>query len=818
MLVGEAPGKEEEKVGFPFVGGSGREAIRMLHESGYSFPNLSQGDLVNLDKLSRDDVKEIWQYSGLFITNVARQRPRDNKIDNFFANKTEAKKESLPYTMGRYPREEVQRGMEKLYEEINSVRPNVIVVMGNTALWALTGETGMTHWRGSFMTSVEIHGHTYLVVPAYHPAAILRQWSWRILFKHDISTRVLPYADGTPVPVPEYDFILRPGFEQALSVLNEILLRAEQEELKISSDIETRHSHIACVGLAWSTREAICIPFMTIEKPQGYWSLDEELVLVERIRQIHQHPNIRITGQNFNYDQFHFAWWWGFISNLSIDTMTAHHTLHPALPKALDFLSSLYCSYHRFWKEESEEWDPNLGEAQFWEYNCKDVCVTYEVSDVLEEAVKEKGKEEQNAWQHDIEDRVLLAELRGVNYSNVERKHVGQELSTKMNQVAQYLIDLVPQEFVDPKAKTPWYQSPTQLGKLFYKQLGIKPVLHPKTKRPTTDKSAIPQIGKKEPLVKPICDEIGFYRSLGVYYNTFVKAPTDADNRIRCTYDVNGTITFRFSSRANPIRTGTNLQNIPKGKGGESDERRLPKLRRLFKPDSGYMMFDIDLDRADIQIVAWDSGCEALKNLLKQGADVHSINAQKIWNDSSIGDGDPRRQLMKNGGHATNYMSSVRTVAATLGVSEKKADAFMKAYFEMYPEILDWHETIEHQLYQNRTIANPFGYEITYFDRIQNVLTDAVAWIPQSTVGLLINRIWANMEDNLQDWGVQVLMQVHDSLVGQFPVRYYPDILPYIEEQTRIVIPYEDPLTISTGIKVSRESWGDCKEVPWTAA
>ena len=84
---------------------------------------------------------------------------------------------------------------------------------------------------------------------------------------------------------------------------------------------------------------------------------------------------------------------------------------------------------------------------------------------------------------------------------------------------------------------------------------------------------------------------------------------------------------------------------------------------------------------------------------------------------------------------------------------------------------------------------------------------EALAWVPQSTVGILINRIWTSFYENIPE--VQVLLQVHDSLAGQFPTHRRDYILPLMEKHSRIEIPYDPPLVIPTGVKTSTVSWGD---------
>ena len=98
--------------------------------------------------------------------------------------------------------------------------------------------------------------------------------------------------------------------------------------------------------------------------------------------------------------------------------------------------------------------------------------------------------------------------------------------------------------------------------------------------------------------------------------------------------------------------------------------------------------------------------------------------------------------------------------------------------------------------------------DITSTALMMTCFRQAVAWIPQSTVALYINRIWLNLwEQHRHIW---VLMQVHDSLVGQFPTYRKVECLRQLAEASQVVIPYADPLVIPVGVKTSEVSWGDC--------
>jgi DNA polymerase I-like protein with 3'-5' exonuclease and polymerase domains len=215
-----------------------------------------------------------------------------------------------------------------------------------------------------------------------------------------------------------------------------------------------------------------------------------------------------------------------------------------------------------------------------------------------------------------------------------------------------------------------------------------------------------------------------------------------------------------------------------------------------------------------------------LKAALRMGADIHLLNTYGIDNvepppleelvethpkyPDHRGPRKHKREFAKVFCHATNYLGKAKTVAAHTGRTVQEIDSEQKRWFQAHPGILSWHQRVTEQVQKRRFVENRFGYRWYVFDRIdEQLLPAAVAWIPQSTVGIVINKCWVNFANKIPE--VQVLLQVHDSLAGQFPTHRRDYIVPKMVEESRIVIPYDDPLIIPTGIKTSVESWGAVK-------
>lgn len=258
----------------------------------------------------------------------------------------------------------------------------------------------------------------------------------------------------------------------------------------------------------------------------------------------------------------------------------------------------------------------------------------------------------------------------------------------------------------------------------------------------------------------------------------------------------------------------------------------MPNIRRMFVPDPGYTMFDADLAGADAQVVAFEADDHELIAAFRAGLDVHDKNATDLWGpaytslagDKNLGPKSIKRTECKKGVHATNYGVHPSSLAKALGWTIREAETFQRRWFSIHPKIkTNFHGRVEASLRTSRMVTNKFGMRRVYFDRIDSCFTEALAWIPQSTVAEVSFRGGLQLESRTgtlfderglllsQGW-VEMLLQNHDSLVFQVP-HSYEDRITDIREGLRYLIPYATPLAIQWGISRSRVSWGDCEAV-----
>lgn len=554
VLVGEAWGADEAAAQRPFVGMSGNELTRILSEAG-------------LDR------------SKILLTNVVAARPQSNEMWRLF-DVPAASKHTIREL---HPTQIVVDGIRRLHSQLQHSPRRLIIACGNYPLWALSDCTkfttppeaqgrrvpsGIANWRGSMWYANDTAKTPLL--PIYHPASILRNWPTRAVTVHDLKARVPMALRGDWRRSPDPVFWAPPTYQQAITKLQSWITRADAgHRFRVVCDIETARKLITCIGFTDSHNFGMCIPFIRKEGREfvSYWTLEQEVNLLRLMRRVLRHENILIEGQNFIYDAQYIQKYFGVTPLLDFDTMLAQHLLWPGTPKGLDYISSLYCDYHWYWKDDGKEWDTKGSLEDLLKYNCVDLIRTYEAATNLRLLIPQLGLEQQ--WKETMERNHLALRMmnRGVKIDRNRRGELGRELAEVLNRIHHELDRIIPECLIPRtnKSKTPWYQSPKIQQYVFGELLGMSLPKNRKTGRTTLAKEALRELARKNPLYSGIFLRLEKARSVSVYQSHFIQAPLDADGRMYCSFNPAGTETFRWSSSANPFGIGTNLQTIPAG-------------------------------------------------------------------------------------------------------------------------------------------------------------------------------------------------------------------------------------------------------------
>lgn len=318
-IVGEAWGAEEESQRAPFVGASGWHLTKMLEEAG----------------IHRADC---------FLTNCFNLRPPgDNDVENLCTDKSNGVVSLGPLVRGKYIEARYLPELDRLKTELMEIKPNIVIALGNTAAWALLGTTGISKIRGTVTRGGRAPYDSLKILPTYHPAAVLRDWSLRPVTVLDL--RKVERESAFPeIRRPERLVYIEPSLEDLEWYYERHIVNARS----LSFDIETSGDQITCIGFAPDKTTAICIPFRDNRQHTGshvgsYWPTHEAEVLAWRfVRRVLSLPMPKY-GQNTLYD-INFLWsrYGMYPVNYTDDTMLLHHALQPESLKGLGFLGSVY--------------------------------------------------------------------------------------------------------------------------------------------------------------------------------------------------------------------------------------------------------------------------------------------------------------------------------------------------------------------------------------------------------------------------------------------------------------------------------------------
>lgn len=245
----------------------------------------------------------------------------------------------------------------------------------------------------------------------------------------------------------------------------------------------------------------------------------------------------------------------------------------------------------------------------------------------------------------------------------------------------------------------------------------------------------------------------------------------------------------------------------------------VPNVRKIFIPDPGKLIFDMDLIGADATVAAKECGgkyWEAVSSGRKINLEILEHcwpDVYKRWLDGGKKDVDrePQYTKSKNLHYGTIYTGKPAGIGSAASIPVGIVAEMQPWFFSLFPEVKDWHRRTDFALQTTGVIRNAFGFRVVYFDRPEGLLPEAVNWICQSTVAVVCQRGSLVIRREFPE--VQLLLQVHDSLVGQVAIELAPRVLPrLLSRLNAIPVPYEQPLFIKWSMKASKRSWGECNE------
>jgi len=419
---------------------------------------------------------------------------------------------------------------------------------------------------------------------------------------------------------------------------------------------------------------------------------------------------------------------------------------------------------------------------RLWVYNGLDCCVTMEVLDVLLPQLDNQTNSTYT-FSRELQGPALDMRLRGVLIDGDRKARVISEFIDRIDDLEDSLSSIASEGL--GLFGFNW-RSNQQLKELFYERLGI----------PTIKKYGVPTVNREALekmeayfIARPIIAHIIQLRELAKKVGV-LRTEIDHDGRMRTSYNIAGTTTGRWSSSFSEFGTGTNLQNIEE------------TLRTIFISDPGMKMGYLDAAQGESRVVGaieW--------NLFKDGryldacesGDLHTSVAKLCWPelpwtgnlkaDRILAERPfyrhyDYRYMCKKIGHGTNYLGKPFAISKQAKIDQRIIEEFQPKYFMAFPAHQRWHGWVANAIRSTGQLTSLTGRRRHFFGRRDEdeTLRQAVAYDPQGSLGDILNRGMLNV---YRANDCQLLMQIHDAILIQYPEEREDEIIPKVQAQLK---------------------------------
>lgn len=578
LLVGQNPGREEDRKGKPFVGSSGKILKSQLTKAGFDAENYGT---------SKD-------WPTIRYTNAVRCITPNNREPT----PAEAKA-CRPY----------------LEEEIARVKPRYVVTAGGFATKGALKKAKISTAHGQFIDGATVtkDGHRFTGYPIYHPAAALRDPSKLTVIGQDLA-RLKRHVDGTLGKTQD-------DFNYAVVHTAEDLKRFWDlfDACEVFAyDTETsglfvhgRDFFVRCIAFAMGFPRGIkpLVRVVPLQMPGSMY--ENEHNRQEAFLRVAHRKAAGKTAVSFHgkYDNNALRRVYGLRLVNAFDAMLAHHIIDENQDHDLKYVSriELDCPEYDFPKKyfnmapeafnELLRGDPELRE-RYWEYNARDAWNTLHLHWKFNRLFHRNLKLRRLFYQLSMPSSAALEDIEceglPLNFDRYNEVEARTRLEcaaseNKLNHIAGEKIN---------------WDSPDQVGRILFDKLGLPVRVKTPTGKPSTSEPAIVDLKGKHPVV----NELLHFRELNKLLGTYLEGWKEyiVNGRLYLSYKQSGTVTGRFSSRLHQIPTDSGIRSVIDAMNAKRWE-----------------FVQIDLSQAELRIAAEMSRDLGLVDAYRNGRDVH---------------------------------------------------------------------------------------------------------------------------------------------------------------------------------------------------
>lgn len=740
----------------------------MLIADGGTSHDLSSGYALTGD--AEHKLKVFASESGLHIDEFWRTCLIKDKINNASGGK--ALSENLLKITDDYK--------TILIDEIKTIKPNILVPLGEIAFNFVAGLRGIRKYRGSVLPAIWLHSDNDFpprVIPILGPNPYLYEdVKLEFITRLDFSKVAKNQSRRGPIEEIGNCWIAR-NAESVRKFFSRHYSKAEF----VVFDIETFVDIPTCISFCFDGEESMCVPL--IDKSIA---IDDRALMMYEVAKLLAAP-IPKVNQNIKFDWKKLERVGFYVNNVVGDTMLAAGCLYSEFPKNLGFLTSLYTEmpYH---KDEGHDFDPTTNNRdRLYLYCCKDSLSTNRIYTSQMTEAKEMGVAE-------VYNKLI--QVMPI-YKGMEQAGILIDDTARIALVAKYnnLYDIQLYKLKKLVGEPLNPLSPKQCDRIVFGELKFKKI-RGVTGTDEESLELLAWMGHADTIAhkdnaNEILHTIVACRKIHKVLE-YLDTPTHPDGRLRCEYNLAGTETGRTTAgkttdyllvydgkKIKTTNLGRSFQTISKHGFTVEGERYGKDLRSMFVPTPGYSFVECDLSQAEARVDAVLSRDFDILSVFDSPTGIHRLTGSWVFDCApsevtkgltlnSAGIGEDRYLIAKTVRHAGERNMREDRLMMMIHKPLKECSTILGTFHAKQPNIREvFHHDITRAVREKRQLICPNGRRRDFYGRIDNhTINEAISVLPQAIVGDQLKFSFRDTFTEAQEFA-RPLVEAHDGCLSE---------------------------------------------------
>ncbi len=316
--------------------------------------------------------------------------------------------------------------------------------------------------------------------------------------------------------------------------------------------------------------------------------------------------------------------------------------------------------------------------------------------------------------------------------------------------------------------------SPREIGRILFEKLGLGGKKKTKTGQISTKEDVLASLLGKHPVVSLLLGYRENAKILGTYVEPLLALSRKSKGLIQTTFLQTGTATGRIASEK------PNLQNLPQG------SRWSKGLREAFEAEKGRSFVSFDYSQLELRIIAHVSKDEALLTAFREGRDIHTATAQKIFHAETVS--PEKRRVAKTLNFGLAYGMGARAFAQEAGMTVEDAKRYIAEYFAEFPGVRKWQEEEKARVKELGYVENENGRKRwfsdakNFFEIERAAINMPIQSLEADIVKIAMRKAYETI--HAKNYAARIALTIHDELIFEVS----DDILePFMGDMKRVL-------------------------------